>query len=434
MTSEPTRLTPTRIWAGHLTIGPRAEMPLAGYAGRTAPAPAAPDALEANWVAWPTGPGGVGLFVALDTLFSSQAFEAALDAAMAAAGHPLTSLTVVASHTHFAPSLDPGKPGLGPCQGAYLDQVSDAIANTVAGTMAEGPPREINQAWFGAAPAPGSIFRRRRGLTLQTRAPFLGVTTQMAPNPGVSIPRLCRIWGFGGNGDGPPDFVLASWPCHPVSRHRLDQVSADYIAALRDAIREHVRAPVPVLFLPGVSGDIRPDARASLVSRRGLFPYPLQSSFGPASPAFQRAFNDGITQAARTALGAARPIAPGSDITVATGGVPLDCIAPGAGDGDMPVTAVRFLGVTVLGLGAEPSARWLDALGWTDSDQTQILTGYTGPAFGYLPTRAQVKEGGYEVTGFGPAFGFSGRFDQDLDLDTMVLEAMRGTLEEVWTA
>jgi hypothetical protein len=34
--------------------------------------------------------------------------------------------------------------------------------------------------------------------------------------------------------------------------------------------------------------------------------------------------------------------------------------------------------------------------------------------YGYLPTAAQVLEGGYEVEGFQPLFGLSGRFEPAL--------------------
>jgi hypothetical protein len=39
--------------------------------------------------------------------------------------------------------------------------------------------------------------------------------------------------------------------------------------------------------------------------------------------------------------------------------------------------------------------------------------GYLGALFGYLPTAAQVAEGGYEVDGFQPLFGLSGHFEAD---------------------
>ena len=41
----------------------------------------------------------------------------------------------------------------------------------------------------------------------------------------------------------------------------------------------------------------------------------------------------------------------------------------------------------------------------------RLYAGYLGALFGYLPTAAQVLEGGYEVEGFQPLFGLSGRFE-----------------------
>jgi hypothetical protein len=43
--------------------------------------------------------------------------------------------------------------------------------------------------------------------------------------------------------------------------------------------------------------------------------------------------------------------------------------------------------------------------------RVRLYAGYLGALFGYLPTAAQVPEGGYEVVGFQPLFGLSGRFE-----------------------
>jgi hypothetical protein len=47
------------------------------------------------------------------------------------------------------------------------------------------------------------------------------------------------------------------------------------------------------------------------------------------------------------------------------------------------------------------------------SGRIRLYAGYLGAVFGYLPTAAQVPEGGYEVEGFQPFFGMSGRFESD---------------------
>jgi len=65
-------------------------------------------------------------------------------------------------------------------------------------------------------------------------------------------------------------------------------------------------------------------------------------------------------------------------------------------------------------LSAEPTVEWtriLDAALPRAPKRLRLYAGYLGEVFGYLPTAAQVLEGGYEVEGFQPLFGLSGRFE-----------------------
>ena len=45
---------------------------------------------------------------------------------------------------------------------------------------------------------------------------------------------------------------------HPVSRHDSTVISADYIAAIREGIRD-IYGQIPIIFLQGCGGDIRPN-------------------------------------------------------------------------------------------------------------------------------------------------------------------------------
>jgi hypothetical protein len=67
----------------------------------------------------------------------------------------------------------------------------------------------------------------------------------------------------------------------------------------------------------------------------------------------------------------------------------------------------------IVALSAEPSVEWERILGEAipvSPGRIRLHGGYLGALFGYLPTAAQVPEGGYEVEGFQPLFGLSGRF------------------------
>lgn len=70
----------------------------------------------------------------------------------------------------------------------------------------------------------------------------------------------------------------------------------------------------------------------------------------------------------------------------------------------------------IVSLSAEATVGWeriLDEVVPVDSGRIRLYAGYLGALFGYLPTAAQVPEGGYEVAGFQALFGLSGDFKSD---------------------
>jgi hypothetical protein len=67
----------------------------------------------------------------------------------------------------------------------------------------------------------------------------------------------------------------------------------------------------------------------------------------------------------------------------------------------------------IVALSAEACVGWeaiLDRALPVSKPRIRLYAGYLGALFGYLPTAAQIAEGGYEVTGFQPLFGLSGQF------------------------
>jgi hypothetical protein len=98
--------------------------------------------------------------------------------------------------------------------------------------------------------------------------------------------------------------------------------------------------------------------------------------------------------------------------------IPLGDIFEGSAPAKMLTAQVINIGdeMEIVTLSAEASVEWqriLDEAIPTPSGRTRLYAGYQGALFGYLPTAAQVLEGGYEVEGFQPLFGMSGRFKAD---------------------
>lgn len=398
------------IYTGHTFIDPDMSLPLAGYAGRTAPVAPSHKALEANWIGWNDGQRGLSLVLALDTLFSSSAFETALKQALSKKGIELAELASIASHTHFAPSIDPEKPRLGHCEPNYIADVASKIAVSVYQTIRD--PRTVANVRVHCSVAPGAIYRRRRGLRVVKRCPPLERGVQMLPNAKKAIPKTLRIWRFD-NPSGKAVFAFCSWPCHAVSRANQMTMSPDYVGSLRRTLREKLGPNCPILFLPGPCGDIRPDFRKR-GGFQGLYPYLWQSQFALPELAQERDFDAGLCDAALTALATPAEADWNTcefNCSISSIQVKLDNLLGLKQPEPMIISSLSLFGLRILAAGAELNSVWLAELGWSGNEPDRVLTGYTGSCFGYLPTDDQITEGGYEVSGFANPFGLLGSFD-----------------------
>jgi hypothetical protein len=96
--------------------------------------------------------------------------------------------------------------------------------------------------------------------------------------------------------------------------------------------------------------------------------------------------------------------------------IPLDDFFTGSTPDKPLVVQVVRIGdeLEIVALSAEACVEWeriLDEAVPIPPGRIRLYAGYLGALFGYLPTAAQVPEGGYEVVGFQPLFGLSGRFE-----------------------
>lgn len=419
-----------QVFTGYAFLPTGKPLPLAGYAARTGTAPPQPHRLEANWVGWHTG-NGLAILLAVDTLFSSSVFEDCLRDRLGQSGAGVAALTVVASHTHFAPSLDPGKPRLGLCDTGFLEQSADDICKGILKSLRD--PVRIASGGFAKHTLKAGIYRRRWGVLMSRRPPFLQPGTQILPDARVPIPRELRLWVFYA-ADGRPRCLLASWPCHPVSRADPLRVSADFPGVIRQTVRQGLGPDLPVLFLPGPCGDIRPDMRRSRFDLRNMRPYPLQERFARITPERERMFDCAVAQGVRHALAKLAPL-PGFDAGAGPGMVQdrmsLTRATASGQEVLMPVSGINLPGLAILAAGAELSSGWAGLMGFPEASASCLLTGYAGDVFGYLPTDAQIPHGGYEVGGFRTAFGFSGSYSADRPVGPDVLAGLNAVLQNM---
>src|SRR6202795_3838722 len=76
------------------------------------------------------------------------------------------------------------------------------------------------------------------------------------PNPNGDRDESVRVLEFSNSG-GKPITVIWNYACHPTDFPGFLQVSAEYPGIVRSRLRSEL-GDIPVLFLQGFSGDVRP--------------------------------------------------------------------------------------------------------------------------------------------------------------------------------
>ena len=225
------------------------------------------------------------------------------------------------------------------------------------------------------------------------------------------------------------DSRSASSGITPAIRPRLfstDVISADYPGAVRHALRERF-GEIPCIFAQGFCGDIRPNIEVSQKPgwrdrlRRGLRTIASGPMFDDPSAEDWARWSQSLT-AGVCDIAQGDPVTTFSPTSLQTGsaGIPLGDFFKGSTPAKMLAAQVVRIGeeLEIVALSAEATVEWepiLDEAVPAPSGRIRLYAGYLGALFGYLPTAAQVPEGGYEVEGFQPLFGLSGRFEPDSD-------------------
>jgi len=221
------------------------------------------------------------------------------------------------------------------------------------------------------------------------------------------------------------DTVMAAiwhYACHATAVVPPNAVSADFPGAVRRALRRQL-GDVPCVFVQGFCGDISPKimrAPSPLSSRlRSLMRLPITGPTFPSStPDDYIRWSEGLA-AAVVRIAQSRMDRPPATGSLATGlaDVALSSLFQGrTPDKPLTVQTLRLGAIELMALSAEVTMEWqpiLESKVPPRDGTLRLYAGYLGTLYGYLPTPDQIRQGGYEVTGFQHLFGLSGRFDAD---------------------
>jgi hypothetical protein len=369
--------------------------------------------LEANVVALEMNNASV-VFVSIDTLFVGAEMTSRIQADCAARfGVAQTQTLVLASHTHFAPMLDSAKPRIGLADPSEVDRCAGLISTAL---RSETLSARSCVARVGNGLSDASVNRRLTWRLPNARR-LLGRVSgdvYMCDNPlGPRDPRVRSCTWLADGGE--PLAILWSFACHPVGYPTSHTASADYVGRVREALRRSMGKSVPVVFAPGCMGDVWPRSPDLRPAPERLLSLAL---YGPTLRPMERQVWDHWAErfaaevVAIEAGGRRQNLdAQGVVPTMAKMGV-TDLI-----DGESPVPELHAKSVTAPGVGrivalsCEPVTEIAALVARPDD----LVLGYEGDVFGYLPTDAMVAEGGYEPKQSLPAFNLTGRFRQGID-------------------
>jgi len=229
----------------------------------------------------------------------------------------------------------------------------------------------------------------------------------MAPNQKGPCDPLVRV-ALLRRSDGSPLAVVWNYACHPVFYPRETAATAEFVGTVRTALRSRLHNNnLPVIFLQGFAGDVCPNLRPERSLRSLLETIAFGPRWGRFTPRTWGAWAGGIAQSVLAAIDAASDRPLDGPLKLACGSLPLDELL----EGDLPQktlqTARLYIGRDwrLVTLSAETSAAYADLL-CTDGAWPVSCV---GDVFGYLPTEAQRRMGGYEVGGYFSALRIKAR-------------------------
>jgi hypothetical protein len=397
---------------------------LAGYASRKAPVATILDPIEISAMLL-EGSGQRCIIISFDLMIVGSELQNMILAGLRRLGFEPGEIFLMASHTHSAPATDRACARLGMPEAGFVDDVAEAtetLVRTIQGQQASAISLDVFQGQLNH-----SINRRRYWPfpTVGRTYGFRWTSMSLAPNPSGPRDERATVALLRGTDDGQVLGAIWHYTCHPTAVVPENVISADYPGAVRRALRERF-GPIPCIFLQGFCGDVRPNIATSPLNvgwRERLRRMARTMASGPtfASPSaedwtrWSQSLAAGVCDIAKQGPG--KTLLP-MRLQTGSNAIPLGGFFAGSIPDKMLAAQIVRIGeeLEIVALSAEVTVEWqriLDQAIPIQPGRIRLYAGYLGALFGYLPTAAQIPEGGYEVEGFQPLFGLSGRFLSD---------------------
>lgn len=393
-----------------IDITPQEAVPLSGFAERSGVYDSIHDKLEINLAAIKQGTQTILLY-SIDTLFAPLEFEELIAKEF---NIPVECIWVMATHTHFAPSLDKDKPGLGALDKQYYEVVKSKL-KLLTTQVLEGSYKKV-RVEYGSSISQLNVNRRKK---LWRPKQGFGLYRKVLLYPdyyGVKEPTIHTVKFI--NEKGTVESVFWNYACHPVGFPQRNNVSADFIGYIRDKLRKTYNdEELPVVFSIGFAGNLKPDVSV-VTNTRWYDELRYKFQLGPKytrfpSMEYYTKWNELLWQDVKESMSDST-YGEASSITVSQTELPLSDVI-----GSNNTTPIRFKKLTIfgkefVGISAEVFAEYKDIVTEAIGNNTINIGCLAGTNI-YLPTDKNVKEGGYEVDMFQSRFGIEGKFKNNID-------------------
>lgn len=357
--------------------------------------------LEVNVLAlWLESDAPSMLVVTLDLLYPGTVLRAAVETAAA----PLAAerIIVAASHTHRAPMTDDTKPALGSPDPVYMSWLTDEVSSAVRDALRERPSAVTLS--VGETNAHHSINRRLRKRIVVARRPRINHFVN-APNPdGATDERLTTL--VVRDESERPVAILWNYACHPVGSPVRNAISGHFPSHVREKLRAATGSHrLPVLFLQGFSGNVRPNASAEVHSRRRRLRQLVTGRLfeDMTWPSYRR-WCESLAEIVHETVVTSAPVLvtrlEGSRVTA-----PSEKFAVGAGKPEMSFSRLTIGdSLSLYAVSGEVVVEYATRLRERDPARYVMCVGCTDQVIGYLPTEEVLNEGGYEAGGYCASF------------------------------
>jgi hypothetical protein len=395
---------------------------LAGYASRTTPVSEILDGIEVSAILLEDAARHCVIF-SFDLMIVGSELQDMIHSRLERLGFAPDEVVLLASHTHYAPATDQACGRLGTPDIEFVSELAEAAEGLVR-QMQRARPVEIRLDLFQGR-LDHSINRRRYWPfpTFGRTYGFRLRSVSLAPNPAGPRDENATVALLRNVDSGEVVAALWHYACHATAVVPENVVSADYPGAVRRALRDRF-GPIPCIFAQGFCGNIRPNITVSPQKagpgrrlRKLARTIVSGPTFASPSTADWIRWRDDLAARVR-GIAQSVPLRSFSPAHLQTGsaGIPLADFFSGKTPNKTLAAQIVRIGeeLEIVALSAEANVEWqriLDQAIPAPTGRIRLYVGYLGALYGYLPTADQIPQGGYEVEGFQPLFGLSGRFE-----------------------